>query len=497
MANKHGFNIRMLNGTGDGVGIVASTQRVIEDGKKFNSYFPVPSYSDPMLSTNGDEKETLLVFIPKVVRKYLSDTATIANLLKRDSLEETCRTVWNFVYNHIQYKLDAPHEEQIRRPARSWADRKSGVDCDCYTVFISSILTNLNIPHHLRMTAYSKHRGYQHVYVIVPKKYGANTKNRAEYYTLDCVLDSFNSEKPYLYKLDKNMQEVNYGLNGMPIRMLNGQNVQFSKKTPVVYPNVFYSPKLKTWALKGIDNGYYIQGDYNNRIVPSLDGVDGLGFIDTAVKVAGGIFKIGKSLFGRRKKKRAAKKAKRRAAKLEKSQAQGASSATQTTPNYPVVPITPQTSPQQANNSLQISNNLTKDISDLDQKLSSINTTTVMSIDSLSKDNKKTLDRISSFVGEKLEKVGLNKDETAKQIKDLTQIALMSANSQTKKQNDISTQTNEVQKNVKIETLKNEEFRTGIKKHQTLLIIGLSVVVLAVLYMSINTNKKSKLETNN
>ena len=64
-----------------------------------------------------------------------------------------------------QYKLDKKGLEQLRRPARTWADRKSGVDCDCMSIFASSILTNLQIPHKFRITKYSQD-SWQHVYVI-------------------------------------------------------------------------------------------------------------------------------------------------------------------------------------------------------------------------------------------------------------------------------------------------------------------------------------------
>ena len=59
------------------------------------------------------------------IQKYKSDTAKLAPILKGKSLEETLRNNWNFVYNHIQYKLDTPGIEELRRPARTWAERKS------------------------------------------------------------------------------------------------------------------------------------------------------------------------------------------------------------------------------------------------------------------------------------------------------------------------------------------------------------------------------------
>ena len=73
--------------------------------------------------------------------------------------------------------------EQLRRPATTWKDRKTGVDCDDYTIFIASILYDLGKPFEFRITKYSK-PNYQHIYLIVPLK-------NKEYVTIDPVLVSF------------------------------------------------------------------------------------------------------------------------------------------------------------------------------------------------------------------------------------------------------------------------------------------------------------------
>jgi hypothetical protein len=146
----------------------------------------------------------------KVVWKYLDDTKRIAPLLMRPSTLETCRAIWEFMYSFIQYKLDKRGLEQLRRPARSWAERATGVDCDCMSIFASSILTNLKIPHSFRITKYSQD-SWQHVYVIVPIK-GANN-----YCVIDTVVSEFNYEKKYTDKMDYNMN-----LKGINVAVLSG-----------------------------------------------------------------------------------------------------------------------------------------------------------------------------------------------------------------------------------------------------------------------------------
>lgn len=286
------MRIRMLNG----VGVVASTKRKIKSGFEFENYFPTPGYDDPLMTSNGTNDMTIDRFIPQIVKQYSDDTSKIAQVLKQTNLENTLKAVFEFIYKHIQYKMDSPFEEQIRRPARSWADRQSGVDCDCYTVFISSVLTNLRIPHYLRMTAYNKNRGFQHIYVVVPKTIGASMDKKANYFTVDPVLDSFDAEKPFMRKKDRFMNVgsgFGTGLAGFPIRMLNGDDYPFDSRTNIVSQDVYYSPTLDTWALKGLDGGFYIEGDTNRRFVEPLNG-EGLVFVNTGVGVGSFFKKVGK-----------------------------------------------------------------------------------------------------------------------------------------------------------------------------------------------------------
>ncbi|MBU6158728.1 MAG: hypothetical protein KGP35_06815 [Bacteroidetes bacterium] len=189
---------------------VTSGPRQIHDGSRFSKYFPLPDERDRIIIKDGEVDDTVEL-MEKVVHKYLVDTAKIAPLLKKNTLKETCRSIWEFIYQYIQYKLDKKGLEQLRRPARTWADRKSGVDCDCMSIFTSSILTNLKIPHKFRITRYTADH-WQHVYVIV-------TTNNGEHICIDGVVSAFNYEKPFTDKFDYAMS-----LNGINVAVLSGLN---------------------------------------------------------------------------------------------------------------------------------------------------------------------------------------------------------------------------------------------------------------------------------
>ena len=183
----------------------ATKKRKIKSGEEYDHLFPKPLFLDPTIKKGATVHDTVR-FIPKVVRETLFQTAKIAPLLKGNNLYDTCKNIWDFVYTHIAYKKDEDGKEQIRSPARGWHDRFHGIDCDCYTVFISSILSNLKIKHKLRITKYSQDH-FQHIYPIV-------TTTGGNYITVDCVVDRFNFEEPYTVKQDTNM-ELEY-LNGVP-----------------------------------------------------------------------------------------------------------------------------------------------------------------------------------------------------------------------------------------------------------------------------------------
>lgn len=164
----------------------------IKSGKEYDHLFPIAEGNNSTIRKNANVYHTV-AFIPKVVNETLDQTKQLAEQLKANSTYESCKNIWHFVYEHINYKKDATGYEQIRSPARAWHDRFTGVDCDCYSVFISSILSNLGISHTLRITKY--HRDYfQHIYPVVPFQNG--------YITMDCVTDRFNYEVPFSEKKD-------------------------------------------------------------------------------------------------------------------------------------------------------------------------------------------------------------------------------------------------------------------------------------------------------
>lgn len=170
----------------------ARKPRHIRAGNEYDRLFPAANAGNQTIRRFATVNDTV-AFIPKVVRDTRGQTTGIARILKGKSIYDTCKNIWHFVYSHINYQKDQPGYEQVRSPARVWYDRRRGVDCDCYSVFISSILTNLEIPHLLRITKYARDY-FQHIYPVV--------LHGSRQITIDCVTDQFDYEVPYSEKKD-------------------------------------------------------------------------------------------------------------------------------------------------------------------------------------------------------------------------------------------------------------------------------------------------------
>lgn len=218
--------------TPTGLGLVAAGKRNIQSGHNYNQYFNLDGVDSQETKVAHGTTFRTLDEMKKVVRQTLSHTKNISQKIKGITVNGTLSHLYNFLYQHIQYTPDKQGVEQLRTPLRTWYDRVRGVDCDCYSIFISSVLHNLGIPHAFRMTDYGQ--GWQHVYVVVPhngKKSGL--KQRNGYTVIDPVIDQFNYEKPFTDKYDKFMDR-------MPITVLSGvENTTCPPKQDIYHPEYY------------------------------------------------------------------------------------------------------------------------------------------------------------------------------------------------------------------------------------------------------------------
>lgn len=108
--------------------------------------------------------------------------------------------LWKWARKNFQYREDRKGYEQIRLPRKSWADRKTGIDCEDFVILLSAILHNLHISHRVRMADYGD--GWQHIYL------------KAGEITLDPVNPSFNREPAFSRCKD---HEFTFNTLGSPV----------------------------------------------------------------------------------------------------------------------------------------------------------------------------------------------------------------------------------------------------------------------------------------
>ncbi len=212
--------------------------RRLRSGREYDHLFPRPGGKGHEIKRQASVGDTVH-FIKEKAPKNIWQTKAIARLLKGKNLHDTCRNVWNFVYQHIQYQKDEEGIEQVRSPRRVWWERKG--DCDCFTSFISSVLLSMEppIPHSYRITKYDKpdpsEIRWQHIYPVVPRNGRLDRKleRREDYIVLDCVKDAFNSEQPYYEKQDFECEMKLEYLDGIEGEGMEGAEVEYA-----IPPNV-------------------------------------------------------------------------------------------------------------------------------------------------------------------------------------------------------------------------------------------------------------------
>jgi hypothetical protein len=134
-------------------------------------------------------------------KEHKEDLKKFAPQLKRGSTLDTCYAVWKFVKYNINYVLDPLGEQYIKSPSKTWADKFA--DCKSRSIFITSLLKNLNIPYAYRFASYTGAYPYTHVYVVAKPSAGVQ-------YILDPDMGNFNIEKPTTYFKDYNMSKIEY-----------------------------------------------------------------------------------------------------------------------------------------------------------------------------------------------------------------------------------------------------------------------------------------------
>lgn len=139
-------------------------------------------------ANNSELQRAIEAVIPAATKQ----AASIADRYKGKNEAETCKKIFDYLKNNINYKADGANQA-VRLP--SGLMRTLQGDCKSYSVFTSAILSNLGIPHKLVYASYdASDPTPTHIYVMTNK--GC---------IIDAVYGKFNAEKKATYKKYKNM----------------------------------------------------------------------------------------------------------------------------------------------------------------------------------------------------------------------------------------------------------------------------------------------------
>ena len=237
--------MQLLRNISQSLGLVPNGKRnVTPVPANLLALVPKPDGKNEVIKSSGaDPEKDTVPLIKKLAKRQMWQGKKLAEALKGKNLAETVRNDWNFIFDHIQYKLDPEGSETVRSLRRLIHDGKG--DCDCFSNGLANLFLNQKINFAFRIAAYNNSDDWSHIYLVVPKD-GKKISNG--YYTIDPVVHQFNYEVPFTTKKDFSMNLVS--LDGVHSRgILGACPVKEEKNT--TKSTGFYVPSTEL-KLKGL-----------------------------------------------------------------------------------------------------------------------------------------------------------------------------------------------------------------------------------------------------
>jgi hypothetical protein len=136
--------------------------------------------------------------------KYAKDYSQISSFFIGSTPRQTCKNIWTFLKQNVNYKIESENRQTIKTPAAIIATGKTtGSDCKNLSLFTAGILQDLkrkgiqNIPFVFRFSSYKFFNNIpEHVFIVAYP--GTNNE-----IWIDAVLNEFDYKKNYTYKIDK------------------------------------------------------------------------------------------------------------------------------------------------------------------------------------------------------------------------------------------------------------------------------------------------------
>ena len=128
--------------------------------------------------------------IADICRNHYKECAAIAKHLKAETKLQSAFNLWHWLHHNIRYEYDREGREEVRTPARVWADRHRGVDCDCLSVLAWCVLKCMGYDPAFELAAFRNKPAYSHIYINL------------DGIVVDRVWYVFNSRPPFITKTE-------------------------------------------------------------------------------------------------------------------------------------------------------------------------------------------------------------------------------------------------------------------------------------------------------
>lgn len=136
--------------------------------------------------------------------KYANDYSKISSFFLGSTPRQTCKNIWTFLKQNVNYKIESEDRQTIKSPAAIIATGKTtGSDCKNLSLMTAGILQDLQrkglqkIPFVFRFSSYKLFNNVpEHVFIVA---YPGTQKE----IWIDAVLNEFDYKKNYTYKIDK------------------------------------------------------------------------------------------------------------------------------------------------------------------------------------------------------------------------------------------------------------------------------------------------------
>lgn len=197
--------------------------RPLQGGNYYSKLIPSSTCKRTNLG-KGDTSFSMQGIKASILKNY-KQCAKLAPQLQKGSTAATATAIYDFLYNHIQYKADEA-DQNLRSPACSWASRQDGIDCKSYSIFAGCLLAAMQpgIKFYIRRI---KQPGmlpneYTHVYIVVPKDQKTGSL-KSGHYVIDATKHQ-NTEAAYIEKSDVYMDTLNhFGLQAPVTTSIKGR----------------------------------------------------------------------------------------------------------------------------------------------------------------------------------------------------------------------------------------------------------------------------------